>query len=67
MKRPRSWLLRIVPPLLLVMGVGLAIIYVPASPVLGSLEWVQTPLGVLVIVCGLGKLLYDTLFYERYV
>lgn len=26
----------------------------------------QVPLAVLLFVCYLGKLLYDTLFYERY-
>ncbi|TAK36017.1 MAG: hypothetical protein EPO21_04220 [Chloroflexota bacterium] len=26
----------------------------------------QTPIGVLVLLCTLGKALYDTLFYDRY-
>jgi len=27
---------------------------------------VQTPVGVLVLLCTLGKALYDTLFYDHY-
>lgn len=26
----------------------------------------QTPVGVLVLLCALGKALYDTLFFDRY-
>ena len=26
----------------------------------------QTPIGILILLCALGKALYDTLFYDRY-
>lgn len=30
------------------------------------LAYVQTPVVVFLLICYLGKLLYDTLFYDRY-
>jgi hypothetical protein len=48
-------------------AIGLAVILAPLPIALGeALGQIQTPLGVLIIVCGLGKALYDTLFWDRY-
>ena len=42
------------------------VLLLPIKPLLGTMQWIQTPVAVLIVVCGLGKLLYDTLFYDRY-
>jgi hypothetical protein len=48
-------------------ALGLGVILAPLPAALGeAIQHIQTPLGVLIIVCGLGKALYDTLFWDRY-
>jgi hypothetical protein len=49
------------------LALALTIMFLP--PPQGFPAWVgrvQQPLAVLVLVCYLGKLLYDTLFYDHY-
>ena len=60
------FLRRLLLTLLVSAALGGIVLLAPLKPLLGTLQWIQTPLAVLIVVCGLGKLLYDTLFYERY-
>lgn len=48
----------------------LAVIIMLLPPPPGSPEWlarVQAPVVIFVFICVIGKLLYDTLFYDHYV
>lgn len=48
-------------------ALGVAVVVAPLPEVEGG--WLEGPrlaFGVIVLVCSLGKGLYDTLFYDRY-
>ena len=65
-KRLTRFLRRLVATLVVCGLLAGIVLLVPLRLVLGTLEWVNIPVAVLIVVCGLGKLLYDTLFYDRY-
>mgnify|MGYP005839379587 CR=1 FL=1 len=48
-------------------GIGILVMVVPLPEEVDPL-WLmlQAPIGALLIVCSIGKALYDTLFYDRY-
>ena len=54
----RAWI-----GLVLAMAIQLLRDLIPMEGLLGALP---LPVGVIVLVCSLGKALYDTLFFERY-
>ncbi len=60
--RPRGFLLRL--------GLGLAaalvLMHLPLGRLGPAAVALQTPLAALLLVCFVGKLLYDTLFYDHY-
>ena len=63
MRRWRAFVIRA----LIATALALAIMLVPLlwwTP--AWLAYVQTPAAVFLLICYLGKLLYDTLFYDRY-
>jgi hypothetical protein len=50
-------------------ALALAVIIMLLPPPQGFPAWVgkvQQPLAAFLLVCYIGKLLYDTLFYDRY-
>lgn len=61
-KRWQRFLLRVLAALL----VALVVMMVPL-PVWTPqwVVWIQVPAAVFLLICYLGKLLYDTLFYDR--
>lgn len=62
LSRKRNFALRVLVALLVALTAMLIPLPVWAPQ---RVVWVQIPVTVFLLVCYLGKLLYDTLFYER--
>jgi hypothetical protein len=44
-------------------GIVAAAVWLVPFP--SAIGWLQLPLGVIVMVCAIGKALFDTFFYDR--
>ena len=54
----------------IMLAMALAVIIMFLPPPAGTAAWltnVQVPVTVFLLVCYIGKLLYDTLFYDHFV
>jgi hypothetical protein len=48
-------------------ALGASVMLAPLPAFVGDLvRLLQVPVGVLILICTLGKILYDTLFWDRY-
>jgi hypothetical protein len=63
--RRRSWFARLARHAMPAAVAATIVFFVPL-PLADAVSSLRLPLGVILVVVGLGKALYDTFFYDRY-